>query len=153
MHLSRRGLASNWLSVLLALQCVFMLFRLQYFSRGFKSTRFAFLEAVRDVVSEIRHYFLFMIAIMFGFAAAFHILFRRDQKVSNFDTIAHSFLKVYSSQDGLDYQEMLKSHVPVAASLLNVACERAAAAAAAWSGARDAARPAALPSSPPAPSP
>jgi len=77
----------------------------------------------RDVIFEIRHYFAFLLIIMLGFAASFHILFRRDQAVSHFDTLPHAFLKVYMSQSGLDYEERLKSHVPVTASLLNVACE------------------------------
>ena len=42
----------------------------------FKSTRFAFLEAVRDVVSEIRYYLAFILVIQAGFACAFYILLR-----------------------------------------------------------------------------
>ena len=45
MHLGRLGQGTTWLSVFSALQCILLLFRLQYFSRVFKSTRFAFLEA------------------------------------------------------------------------------------------------------------
>ena len=120
MHLSRYGLNTDILSILLALQCIFLLFRLQYYSRVFKSTRFSFIEAIRDVIYEIRQFFAFLLLIFFAFAAAFNILFRKDQAVSNFDTLAHSFVKVYSSQSGLDYNEMLKSHVPVAATILNI---------------------------------
>ena len=78
-HLTRTALASPWVSALAAAQCVLLLFRLQYFSRVFKSTRFAFIEAVRDVVSETRWVFAAVMVILTGFAAAFHILFRRDQ--------------------------------------------------------------------------
>ena len=120
-HLGRIGLDTNSLSTLLALQCIFLLFRLQYYSRVFKSTRFSFLDILRDVLKEIKSFFLFLMIIMFGFAFAFLILFRRDQAVTNFDTLPHAFLKIYSSQGGLDYEEMLQSHVPVAAALLNVA--------------------------------
>lgn len=49
MHLCRWKLKSDALSNLLALQCIFLLFRLQYYSRVFRSTRFAFLEAIRSV--------------------------------------------------------------------------------------------------------
>lgn len=121
MHLGRIGLESNTLSVLLALQCIFLMFRLQYFSRTFKSTRFSFLDTIRDVLVEIKHYFLFLLIIMLGFASAFAILFRNDQEVTNFDTLAHAFLKVYSSQDGLDYKEMLSSSIALPATLLNIA--------------------------------
>ena len=121
MHLGRIGLKTDILSILLSLQCIFILFRMQYFSRVFKTTRFSFLETIRDVIYEIRHYFLFMMVLICGFAFSFHILFRRDQAVGNFDTLPHSFLKVYfSTSNGLDYGEMLDSHVPVFAALLNI---------------------------------
>ncbi len=121
MHLGRIGLESSMLSVLLALQCIFLMFRLQYFSRTFKSTRFSFLDAIRDVLVEIRGFFALLLIIFFGFASAFAILFRNDQGINNFDTLPHAFLKIYSSQSGLDYREMLSSSLPLAASLLNVA--------------------------------
>lgn len=121
MHLGRIGLKSNILSVLLAAQVLLLLFKLQFFTRCFTSTRFSFVEAIRDVVMEIRQYFLFLIVIVFGFSAAFHILFRQDQSVSHFDTLPHSFVKVYGKMlDGLEFDELLDSHVPVAASILNV---------------------------------
>jgi Ion transport protein len=121
MHIGRIGLGSSTLSVLLALQCIFLMFRLQYFSRTFKSTRFSFLDAIRDVLVEIKHYFLFLLIIMLGFASAFAILFRNDQDAEFFDTLPHAFLKIYSSQSGLDYKEMLHSSIPLPATLLNIA--------------------------------
>ncbi|KAH7624961.1 putative Transient receptor potential cation channel subfamily V member 3 [Nannochloris sp. 'desiccata'] len=121
MHLSRIGLGSSTLSLLLALQCIFLMFRLQYFSRTFKSTRFSFLDAIRDVLVEIKYFFALLLIIMLGFASAFAILFRNDQEVNHFDTLPHAFLKIYSSQSGLDYTEMLSSSVPLPATLLNVA--------------------------------
>ena len=39
MHTTRLSVASGWLSVLAAVQCVLLLFKLQYFSRVFKPTR------------------------------------------------------------------------------------------------------------------
>ena len=54
MHLSRRGVGSDALSGLLAAQCVLLLFRTQYFSSVFKSTRVSFLDALRDVLAEVR---------------------------------------------------------------------------------------------------
>jgi hypothetical protein len=54
MHLSRRGVGSDALSGILAAQCVLLLFRMQYFSSVFKSTRVSFLDALRDVLAEVR---------------------------------------------------------------------------------------------------
>lgn len=48
LHLGRIRLAAGWLSVAAALQCILLLFRLQYFSRVFKSTRFAFLDDIKE---------------------------------------------------------------------------------------------------------
>jgi hypothetical protein len=122
MHLGRIGLESTTLSVLLALQCILLMFRLQYFSRTFKSTRFSFLDAIRDVLVEISPFFICLLIIMLGFASAFAILFRNDQDtIDYFDTLPHAFLKIYSSQNGLEYKEMLASSVPLPASLLNIA--------------------------------
>ena len=79
MHLTRH-VASGYLSILCAVQCILLLFRLQYFSRVFTATRFAFLEAVKEAIKAISAYLAFMLLIMFGFAVAFHVLFRMDQE-------------------------------------------------------------------------
>lgn len=52
MHLTRWGVGSGVLSVVAAVQCVLPLFRLQYFSRVFASTRFAFVEDLKEVSCE-----------------------------------------------------------------------------------------------------
>ena len=121
MHLGRIGLVSHSLSVVLATQILLLVFKVQFFTRCFTYSRFSFVEAIRDVILEIRQYFVFLMIIVFGFSAAFHILFRQDQSVSHFDTLSHSFVKVYGKMlDGLEFDEMLDSHVPIAACVLNV---------------------------------
>lgn len=121
MHLGRLGQDTTWLSVFSALQCILLLFRLQYFSRVFKSTRFAFLEALRDVVISISFFLAFLLLIMFAFGAAFHILFRQDQQYEEFSTLGRSFLTVFINQGSiLDMEIMRSSHNPVTASALSV---------------------------------
>ena len=44
MHLSRVDLHGCWLTVLPAVQCILLMFRLQYYSQVFRPTRFAFLD-------------------------------------------------------------------------------------------------------------
>ena len=125
-YLTRTALDSEFLTIACAAQCVCLLFKLQFYSRVFKSTRFAFLEAVRDVVSEIRYYFLFWLIILVGFAGAFHILFRQDQKHGktgeHFSTISRSILYLFSNQEGLEeIEDMLDTSIPKAAVALAVA--------------------------------
>ncbi|EFN52792.1 expressed protein [Chlorella variabilis] len=120
LHFSR-NVASGYLSIVCALQCILLLFRLQYFSRVFTATRFAFLEAVKEAISSISAYLAFMLLIMFGFAVAFHVLFRADQEHEEFRTITNSFLLMYANQgELLDLDIMRSSHNPVAATLLSV---------------------------------
>lgn len=120
MHITRTGLVSPWLSIAAAMQCICLLFRLQFFSRVFKSTRFSFLEAIRDVISEIRYYFAFLLIILGGFAAAFHILFRQDQNSHGkqpgpFASLPSSFLYLFTHQDAVEMDPMLKASLPHAA--------------------------------------
>jgi uncharacterized membrane protein YgcG len=120
MHITRTGLVSPWLSVAAAMQCICLLFRLQFFSRVFKSTRFSFLEAIRDVISEIRYYFAFLLIILSGFAAAFHILFRQDQNSHGkepgpFATLPSSFLYLFTHPDAVEMDPMLEASLPKAA--------------------------------------
>ncbi|PRW39343.1 transient receptor potential channel [Chlorella sorokiniana] len=120
MHLTRQ-VHTGYLSIACALQCILLLFRLQFFSRVFAATRFAFLEAVKEAVSAISIYLFFMLLIMMGFAVAFHVLFRKDQKHEEFATITNAFLTMYANQNGLlDLGLMRSSHNPVSAVLLAV---------------------------------
>jgi hypothetical protein len=121
LHLTRH-VSSGYLSILCALQCIMLLFRLQYFSRVFVATRFAFLEAVKDAVKAISAYLAFMLLVMMGFAVAFHVLFRADQEHEEFRTITASFLLMYANQGSLlDLDLMRSCSNPVAATLLAVA--------------------------------
>jgi hypothetical protein len=49
MHLARWQLDSGWLSIIIALQFILLCFKLQYFSRVFRKTRFSFLDSLQQV--------------------------------------------------------------------------------------------------------
>ncbi|PSC73225.1 transient receptor potential cation channel subfamily V member 3 isoform X1 [Micractinium conductrix] len=121
LHLTR-NVHSGYLSIACALQCILLLFRLQYFSRVFTSTRYAFLEAIKEAISAISIYLFFMVLVILGFAVAFHVLFRKDQGNEEFSTISNAFLTMWANQsDLLDLNLMRASHNPVTAVVLAVA--------------------------------
>lgn len=80
MHLGRFNVSSGWLSIAAALQCILLLFRLQYFSRVFTPTRFSFVDDLKEVLQDCKWYLAFLVLITLGYAASFHILFRKDQE-------------------------------------------------------------------------
>jgi hypothetical protein len=48
-HLSRTWVEPGWLPIAVAVQCVLLLFRVQYFSRVFRPTRIAFVDSIAEV--------------------------------------------------------------------------------------------------------
>ncbi|GAB4820880.1 hypothetical protein N2152v2_007926 [Parachlorella kessleri] len=122
MHLARWHLESSWLSILPAVQYILLVFKLQYFSQAFRPTRFAFLDTVREVTSDLKYYLLFLLLVMWGFGSAFHIVFRRNQEdTDEYDTMLHAFLAMFEHQYGdLELKPMYQSKVPVAATCLAV---------------------------------
>lgn len=123
LHLGRIHLNEDWLSVAMALQCILLWFRLQYFSRVFKSTRFSFLDSLLIVVRESRWYFLFILMVMFGFACAFCLLFRKDQGkgLEEFANIAASMFTMFNyALGGADLSVMDRSHNKAAALALSI---------------------------------
>jgi hypothetical protein len=80
MHLGRLDVSSGWISVAAAFQSILLIFRLQFFSRAlFPPTRFAFVDDIKAVISDVKWYLVFILLVVFGWAVAFHILFRADQ--------------------------------------------------------------------------
>jgi len=123
MHLGRLSISSGWLSIAAATQCVLLLFRLQYFSRLFTPTKFAFLDDLKEVIEDVRWYLLFILLILLGYAAAFQTLFRLDQKQhEEFSSLGHAFLKMVTWSGGDAELSSLYNHAqnPLAASLLGV---------------------------------
>ncbi|KAL4438682.1 hypothetical protein ABPG77_006286 [Micractinium sp. CCAP 211/92] len=122
-HLGRLNISSDYLSILAAVQCILLLFRLQYFSRVFRATRFAFLDDVKEVLHDVKWYLVFLGMLLLGFATSFHILFRRDQKKhEEFSTIGKSLVMMTTWLAGnADLNPLYEhAHNPVAASLLGV---------------------------------
>ncbi|KAH7624970.1 hypothetical protein Ndes2526B_g00345 [Nannochloris sp. 'desiccata'] len=123
MHLGRLDISSGWLSIAAATQCILLLFRLQYFSRVFTPTRFAFLDDLKEVVQDVRWYLLFILLIVLGYAAAFQTLFRQDQKQhEEFNSLGHAFIQMVTWAAGNAELSPLYSHAqnPVAACVLGV---------------------------------
>ncbi len=44
LHLGRWGLESEWMTALPAIQCILLVFRLQFYTQAFRPTRFAFVD-------------------------------------------------------------------------------------------------------------
>ena len=61
MHLGRFQLKSGALSVAAAVQTLLLFLKIQYYLKVFRGTRFAFLEAIRDVVADTKFYILFVL--------------------------------------------------------------------------------------------
>lgn len=112
------------LSVCCAAQCIFLLFRLQYFSRVFRATRFAFVDDLVAVVKDVKTYLLFLSLVVFGWAAAFHILFRSatDQKTHpEFASIGMSCLTMLNWVAGnMDMTPLSECANPAAAVTLGI---------------------------------
>lgn len=121
LHLGRWVL-SGWISVMCAAQVVLLLFRLQWFSRCFASTRFQFVETVRDAIVSISAFLAFLLLVILGFGVAFHVLFRLDQEATEgFDSIWDAFLTMFAAQGSLLDLKMTRStHNPGAATTLAV---------------------------------
>lgn len=122
MHLGRLYLASGWLSVLVAFQCVLLWFRLNYFSRVFGgSSSFSIIESMQQVVVDIRIYLLYLLLMMWGFACAYCVLFRRDQEHEQFSDVGHSMLTMFTyALGGVDLDIMLGSSNPEASIVLSL---------------------------------
>ncbi|KAL6778251.1 TRP11A [Auxenochlorella protothecoides x Auxenochlorella symbiontica] len=122
LHLGRVTLKAGWLSVAAALQCILLLFRLQYFSRVFKSTRFSFVDDLKEVMHDVKYYLVFLLLVVAGWGLALHILFREDQEEhKEFSTYPLTLLTMVTWLDGdVELDGLHKSHNPVTASLLGV---------------------------------
>lgn len=98
MHFGRIWLASHWLTYCLAVQCVLLMFRLQYFTQVLRPTRFSFTTVVREVVLETGWVFIFIILVCIAFGAAFHISFRTqddDKTPEEFSSFIRSVLSSF----------------------------------------------------------
>lgn len=123
LHVARWDVGSGWLSIAAATQILLLLFRLQYFSRVFKPTRFAFVDDVKAVLADTKFYLLFLMLVVLGWGTAYHILFRLDQEQHDeFATFPRALLTMVAwLGSDMDLAGLLHSHNPVAAALFAVA--------------------------------
>lgn len=96
VHLSRCTLKSDWLTILLAAQCILLLFRVQYWARAFNASQFAFVDVVWEVIDDTSGLLVFLFMVMAGYGAAFHITFRiAEGGPDEYKTIWRSVLSMY----------------------------------------------------------
>ncbi|GBF94613.1 hypothetical protein Rsub_06728 [Raphidocelis subcapitata] len=122
VHLQRSQVASPAFSIVLAAQCLLLYTKVQYYSRVLQSANTSFVDTLRAVLADsgVFYLLLFLGLSFYSFAAAFHILFRLDQKeVEEFNSFLHTTGTIFAfATGGPDFGLLWKSSVPVAASLL-----------------------------------
>ena len=114
-HLGRVWLQSSWLTYCLALQCILLTFRLQYFTQVLRPMRFSFTNVVREVLAEVRWMLLFIFVTCTGFGAAMHITFRKEEKPpEEFESFPRSVLAAFEHLYGdLQLKYFVHSQYPV----------------------------------------
>lgn len=123
VHLVRSHVASPSFSVVLAMQCLLLFTKVQYYSRVLQCPRTSFVDTLRAVMGEAVVFYLlvFLVLSFYSFAAAFHVLFRLDPEVEEFNSFLHTTGTIFAfATGGPDFEVLWKSSVPMAASLLCV---------------------------------
>ncbi|KAK2080181.1 hypothetical protein QBZ16_000034 [Prototheca wickerhamii] len=123
VHLSRCTLKSDWLTILLAAQCILLLFRVQYWARAFNASQFAFVDVVWEVIDDTSGLLVFLFMVMAGYGAAFHITFRiAEGGPDEYKTIWRSVLSMYEHVYGdLELKDFYSlKHMRVFATVLAV---------------------------------
>jgi len=101
MHIFRFAVGSAWLSIAASTQCILLLFKLQFFSRVFTPTRFAFFDNIAAVLHDLRWFLTFLMLIVLGYSAAFTVLFRKDQEAHpEFSTLPLAFVNMVNWASG-----------------------------------------------------
>jgi hypothetical protein len=73
------------------------------------------------VVVDIRVYLLYLLLMMWGFACAYCVLFRRDQQHEQFSSVGHAMLTMFSyALGGVDLDIMLGGSNPQASLILSL---------------------------------
>jgi hypothetical protein len=123
-HLQRSMFGTHWMSVVLATQCLLLWAKMQYYSRVFQSTSTSFVDTLKAVLYDVRYFLCFLVLTFYSFAAAFHILLRRDQeKIEAFSTFFHTIGSVFTlAVGGPDMEPLWNSSVPVASTVLCIVC-------------------------------
>lgn len=122
MHLGRLYVGSETLSILIAVQCLLLWLRFQFFVRVFQPTKNGFMDSLQSILDDVKWSLLFLVLTMWGFAGAFYILFREDQAdYVEFSTIWRSWLTLFSFlMTGFEFQMFYDCGNPEAATILMV---------------------------------
>ncbi|KAI8468859.1 MAG: hypothetical protein J3K34DRAFT_425772 [Monoraphidium minutum] len=121
VHLERSYVKSPSFSVVLAVQCLLLFAKIQYYSRVLQSANTSFVDTLRTVLADegVCYFLIFLILSFYSFAAAFHILFRLDQEADEFATFLHTTGTIFAfATGGPNFEVLWKSSVPLAASCL-----------------------------------
>ncbi|CAL8463844.1 g3378 [Coccomyxa elongata] len=113
MHLGRLHLASNEVSVLMAMQVLILWVKVQYFARVLQPSKNPFIDTLRAVINDVKWFLFLLLLTMWGFCMSFYILFRRDQKKEQFRTIGSSLVTVFNwLMGGVDLTIFNGTHNP-----------------------------------------
>lgn len=96
VYISRWEIKAQWFSVLMAIQCIFLFAKVQYFSRVFASAKSSLVDTLKVVISDVKWFLLFILLTLFSFAIAFHILFRQNTQVNQFAEVWHAIVTMFS---------------------------------------------------------
>lgn len=106
---------SDAFSILLAMQCIFLFAKVQYFSRVFASAKNSLVDTLKVVISDVKWFLMFILLTLISFALAFYILFRQEDKVE-FNRVWHAIVSMFSFMlGGFDFHVFFKSKNPEAA--------------------------------------
>ncbi|GMH40202.1 hypothetical protein BSKO_08106 [Bryopsis sp. KO-2023] len=109
------NIRADWFSILLAMQCVFLFAKVQYFSRVFASAKSSLVDTLKVVISDVKWFLMFILLTLVSFALAFYILFRQEEKVE-FNRVWHSIVSMFSFMlGGFDFHVFFESRHAVAA--------------------------------------
>ncbi|KAK9839401.1 hypothetical protein WJX81_000001 [Elliptochloris bilobata] len=137
MHLSRQGVNSDSIVILMAAQCILLWLRLQYYLRVFRASKFAFVDTLVAIMADVKIFLVFLFLTLLGFAASFHVLYKKDQdeyevKVlayvmclkqtmhQEYRTLWQSIFTVFNVAAAGEYdtEVYLKTHFPLATATL-----------------------------------
>ncbi|GMH44243.1 hypothetical protein BSKO_12177 [Bryopsis sp. KO-2023] len=85
VYLMSWGVCDVWFSILLGIQCILMVAKIQYFSRVFATSKGSFGDFLMVVIADVRWFLMFMFLTMIAFGMSFSIIYRHDKKLAEED--------------------------------------------------------------------
>mmetsp|Transcript_6515 Transcript_6515/g.18757 ORF Transcript_6515/g.18757 Transcript_6515/m.18757 type:complete len:521 (-) Transcript_6515:416-1978(-) len=78
-YFTRWNLDSETISIFTALQVLLLYWKIQYWARAFQPLKNSFVDTLRAVIRDSSWFILLLLVTLWGFSAAFYILFRSEQ--------------------------------------------------------------------------